>query len=99
MFRAQVDFGEIPQFYILYPETENRTRTFVLCYGKWKNTLFKLPLLRDWAQRALLQATEKVVEQDSRTLESLYSQHKSKVRLSKEESLTYVEQIYNEWEV
>ncbi len=97
MFRPQVDFGEIPQFYILYPETENRTRTFVLCYGKWKNALFKLPVLRVLAQRALLQATEKVIEQDSRTLESLYSHQKSKVRLSKEEILTYVERLYYEW--
>lgn len=34
LFNANLSFGTIPQFFILYPETENRTRTFVLCYGK-----------------------------------------------------------------
>jgi phenylpropionate dioxygenase-like ring-hydroxylating dioxygenase large terminal subunit len=47
MFRAEVDVGHIPQFYILYPETEHRTKTFVLCYGKWKNPLFQLPGMKE----------------------------------------------------
>jgi len=89
MFRAEVDVGDIPQFYILYPETENCTKTFVLCYGKWKNPLFQLPGMSAIARKWLLQATTKVVEQDLATLESLYSQQKPKMRLPNEEIMMY----------
>lgn len=97
LFSAAVDFGYIPQFYILYPETEHRTKTFVLCYGKWKNPLFRLPGFNTLARYALLKATAKVVEQDSATLESLYPQQKPKIRLPKEEIMFYVEKLYREW--
>jgi hypothetical protein len=98
MFNAEVDFGQIPQFYILYPETERRTKTFVLCYGEWKNPLFRLPGLNLLAKNALLKATATVVEQDSATLESLYPQQKTKIRLPKEEIMVYVEKLYREWQ-
>lgn len=98
MFRAEIDVGYIPQFYILYPETEYRTKTFVLCYGKWKNPLFQLPGMRTIARMSLIQATTKVVEQDSATLESLYPRQKPKVHLPKEEILAYVERLYSEWQ-
>ena len=97
LFRAEVDFGELPQFFILYPETEHRTRTFVLCYGKWKNPLFRLPGMRTLAKKALLKEIATVVEQDSATLESLYSQQKPKIRLLKEEIMDYAERLYSEW--
>ena len=97
MFSAEVAFGHIPQFYILYPETEHRTKTFVLCYGEWKNPLFKLPGINLLAKNALLKATATVVDQDSATLESLYSQQKPKIRLPKEEIMVYVEKLYREW--
>jgi phenylpropionate dioxygenase-like ring-hydroxylating dioxygenase large terminal subunit len=98
MFNAEVDFGQIPQFYILYPETDRRTKTFVLCYGEWKNPLFRLPGLNVLAKNALLKATATVVEQDSATLESLYPQQKPKIRLPKEEIMVYVEKLYREWQ-
>jgi phenylpropionate dioxygenase-like ring-hydroxylating dioxygenase large terminal subunit len=97
MFRAEVDIGHIPQFFILYPETEHRTKTFVLCYGKWKNPLFQLPGINAITRRSLIQSTAKVVEQDSATLESLYPQQNPKIRLPKEEIMVYVERLYSEW--
>ena len=97
MFRAEVDVGDIPQFYILYPETENCTKTFVLCYGKWKNPLFQLPGMSAIARKWLLQATTKVVEQDLATLESLYPQQKPKMRLPNEEIMVYAEKLYKDW--
>jgi hypothetical protein len=78
----------------LYPETENCTKTFVLCYGKWKNPLFQLPGMSAIARKWLLQATTKVVEQDLATLESLYSQQKPKMRLPNEEIMIYAEKLY-----
>jgi phenylpropionate dioxygenase-like ring-hydroxylating dioxygenase large terminal subunit len=98
LFNAEVDFGNIPQFFILYPETENQTKTFVLCYGKWKNPLFKLPGINGFAKKSLLKAVGTVVEQDLTTLESLYPQQKPKIRLPKEEIMDYVQKLYSEWE-
>jgi phenylpropionate dioxygenase-like ring-hydroxylating dioxygenase large terminal subunit len=97
MFRAEVSFGDIPQFFILYPETESRTKTFVLCYGKWTNLFFQLPGLNHLAQRALLKATAKVVEQDSATLESLYPRQQPKIKLPNEEIMNYAQRLYSEW--
>ena len=97
LFTAEVDFGHIPQFFILYPETKNRTKTFVLCYGEWKNPIFKLPGLNEFARNSLLKTTAKVVDQDSKTLERLYPQQKPKIRLPKEEIMSYVEKLYHDW--
>jgi YD repeat-containing protein len=97
MFKAAVDFGDLPQFFILYPETACRTKTFVLCYGKWKNSLFTFPGFNTLVTKALLKATNKVVEQDLATLESLYPQQKTKIHLQKEEIMFYVEKLYCEW--
>ena len=97
LFKAELALGTLLQFFILYPETEHQTRTFVLCYGDWQNPIFKMPGLRALIERSLLEATAKVVEQDSRAVESLYPQRKPKIRLPKEEIMFYVESLYNEW--
>ncbi len=97
LFKADLALGELLQFFILYPETEHQTRTVVLCYGNWQNPIFKVPGLRALIERSLLEATAKVVEQDSRAVESLYPQQKPKIRLPKEEIMFYVESLYNEW--
>jgi phenylpropionate dioxygenase-like ring-hydroxylating dioxygenase large terminal subunit len=97
LFKAKLDPGSILQFFILYPETENRTKTFVLFYGDWQSPLFKLPVIGGVLRKSLLQATSTIVEQDSATLESLYPSKKSKIRLPKEEIMFYVERLYDEW--
>jgi hypothetical protein len=97
LFKAELALGALLQFFILYPETEHQTRTVVLCYGNWQNPIFKVPGLRALIERSLLEATAKVVEQDSRAVESLYPQQKPKIRLPKEEIMFYVESLYNEW--
>jgi phenylpropionate dioxygenase-like ring-hydroxylating dioxygenase large terminal subunit len=97
LFKAEVPLGEILQFFILYPETENRTRTFVLCYANWRNPIINVPGLGNLIKRSLLESTAKIVEQDSKAVESLYPQQKSKIRLPKEEIMSYVDGLYHEW--
>ena len=97
LFKAEVPLGEILQFFILYPETENRTRTFVLLYANWQNPVINVPGLGDLIKRSLLESTAKIVEQDSKALESLYPSQKPKIRLPKEEIMSYVEKLYDEW--
>lgn len=97
LFKAEVPLGEILQFFILYPEAENRTRTFVLFYANWQNPIINVPVLGDLIKRSLLESTAKIVEQDRKALESLYPQQKPKVRLPKEGIMLYVEGLYHEW--
>jgi hypothetical protein len=52
LFKAELALGELLQFFILYPETEHQTRTFVLRYGNWQNPIFKVPGLRALIERS-----------------------------------------------
>ncbi|WP_019507331.1 Rieske (2Fe-2S) protein [Pleurocapsa sp. PCC 7319] len=98
LFKAKIPLGELRQFFILYPETENRTRTFVLSYANWKSPLTKVPVIKNLIERSLVESTAKIVEQDSSAVESLYPRQKPKIRLPKEEIMTYVEELYYQWE-
>ena len=81
------------QGHILYPETENQTKTFILLYAKFSNPELK-PIMQD----SLLNAASIVVEQDTRCLESLYPRQKSKVSLPNEEIMLYAEDLYLKWD-
>ncbi|BAC90627.1 glr2686 [Gloeobacter violaceus PCC 7421] len=89
---ADVPFGRLAQVHIVYPETANRTRTFILLYGRIANSLLKR-LLR----KSLLAAASQVVEQDARAVESLYPREKPGVRLAKDEIMAYAERLFREW--
>ena len=80
------------QGHILYPETENQTKTFIIMYAKFKN-----PDLKESLQDFLLKTAAVVVEQDTRCLESLYPRQKPKIRLPNEEIMFYAEKLYRDW--
>ena len=93
---SQMDFGQLAQFFLLYPESKNSTKIFVLLYLKPKNKLNQfLSLL---LKRYLLKSFDLVVEQDSQALETLYPEQKPKIRLPREEIMFYAEKLYREWE-
>ena len=94
LFKAQLPLGELLQFFILYPETEKRTRTFVLSYVNWKSPLLKVPGIENVIERSLVESAAKIVEQDSSNVESLYPRQKPKICLPKEEIMSYVEELY-----
>ena len=93
---TQTKFGEVAQFFILYPETQQSTKTFVLLYIKPKNKFshFLFLLLKNY----WLKSFDLVIEQDSRALETLYPEQKPKIRLAREEIMFYAEKLYREWE-
>ncbi|MBD2060638.1 Rieske 2Fe-2S domain-containing protein [Oculatella sp. FACHB-28] len=97
IFKAQLPLGKVLQVFILYPEAEQRTRTFVLFYGNLQSPLFLIPGVKAVLERSLLDSTAKVVEQDVRAVADLYPAQKPKIRLPKEEILLYVEQLYRNW--
>lgn len=89
---AQIPVANIAQTHVLYPETENRTKTVILLYGKFKNSLVKSLL-----KNSILKAATTVIEQDTTAVESLYPREKAKIRLPNEEIMFYAKKLYREW--
>ncbi len=92
VFETKTAIGKIAQVHILYPETEEKTKIFVLAFAKLNNSLLK-PILK----KSFLKAVATVIEQDTRAIESLYSREKAKIRLPNEEIMFYAEKLYKEW--
>ena len=92
---SQTFLGKLQQFFILYPETETITKTFVLVYLKPKNKLARL--LSSLVTSYFLKSFDLVIEQDSGILESVYPSQKPKIRLPREEIMFHVAQLYNRW--
>ncbi|MDZ8189889.1 MAG: Rieske 2Fe-2S domain-containing protein [Nostoc sp. ChiSLP02] len=91
-FFAKTPIGDIAQVHILYPETEKRTKTFILMYAQVNNPLMKL-----FFKNSVLQAAATVIEQDTGAVESLYPRQQPKIRLPNEEIMFYAEKLYRSW--
>lgn len=91
-FQTRFPLGEILQVHVLFPETETRTKTFVLVYAKFNHPLFK-PLLR----QSMLNAVATVVDQDTRAIETSYPREQAKIRLPNEEIMFHADKLYQEW--
>lgn len=92
VFFAKTPIGNIAQTHILYPETETRTKTFILMYAKVNN-----PVMKFIFKNSVLQAGATVIEQDTSAVESLYPRQKPKIRLPNEEIMFYAEKLYRDW--
>jgi phenylpropionate dioxygenase-like ring-hydroxylating dioxygenase large terminal subunit len=92
VFFAKTPIGNIAQTHILYPETENRTKTFILMYAKVNN-----PVMKFLFKNSVLQAGATVIAQDTGAVESLYPRQKPKIRLPNEEIMFYAEKLYRDW--
>ena len=93
---SQTYFGQLAQFFILYPESKQSTKTFILLYNKPKNIFNQL--LSSLLKRYFIKAFDLVIEQDSRAVESLYPEQKTKIRLPREEIMFHAEKLYREWQ-
>lgn len=93
---TQTNFGEIAQFFTLYPESNNSTKTFVLLYVKPKNKLAQF--LSVILKKDFLKSFSLIVEQDSRALETMYPEQKPKIRLPREEIMFHAEKLYQDWQ-
>ena len=89
---ADLPIGEVVSLFMLYPESENRTKTFVLVFARTAFT-WLVPLLR----KSSLAAFGLVVQQDAEMLGQLYARSPAKIRLPKEEVMYYAEKLYHNW--
>lgn len=89
---ADLPVGQIISLFILYPESETQTRSFVLVFAK---TLYRwlIPLLRSQT----LKTFGLIIDQDADMLAQLYQQEPSKIRLSNEEIMFRAEKLYHSW--
>ncbi|BAU64167.1 rieske 2Fe-2S domain protein [Stanieria sp. NIES-3757] len=94
---TNTDFGQLVQLFILYPETENCTKTFILLYAKPKNIFNKFLLLL--LKQYFLNSFNLIFEQDTNMLETLYPTQKPKIRLPREEIMFHAEKLYQQWEL
>ncbi|MBE9054016.1 Rieske 2Fe-2S domain-containing protein [Nostocales cyanobacterium LEGE 11386] len=83
--------GKVAQFFMLYPEQEKSTKSFVLVYLQTSN------LIVPYVKRTILKALDLVIEQDAGTVETLYPRQEPKIRLPQEEVMFHAAKLYHEW--
>jgi nitrite reductase/ring-hydroxylating ferredoxin subunit len=91
-FVASIPAGQFMQIHSLYPETEARTKTFVIVFAKIGN-----PILKTLLKNSLLKAVDEVVRQDTIAIASSYPRQNPKIRLPNEEIMFYAQKLYHDW--
>ena len=89
IFHGDLPAGKIQQCHIFVPESEDRTRTYVLLFGQAKSPVFKL-----MSQEALKMA-KIVVEQDADILGKIYPNAPQKIKLNNEVGMDWVHRNFN----
>lgn len=84
--------GKVLQVIVIYPETENQTKTFTLVYAQSNPVL--LALLKQF----LLRSVAEIVKQDVVAVENLYPRQLPKIKLPLEEIMFHAEKLYRNWE-
>lgn len=83
--------GKVLQVIVIYPETENRTKTFTLVYAQSN------PILLTVLKKFLLRSVAEIVRQDMVAVENLYPRQPPKIKLPDEEIVFYAEKLYRNW--
>ncbi|MBW4512955.1 MAG: Rieske 2Fe-2S domain-containing protein [Scytonematopsis contorta HA4267-MV1] len=84
--------GKAIQVFIIYPETETTTRTFIPIFAE-KSFGILNPLL----EKSTIKSTEEIIHQDGGMLETLYPRFEPKIRLENEEPVHWVRKHYYSW--
>ena len=89
---GEFPIGKLLQVLVIYPETENQTKTFTLVYAQSN------PVLLALLKKFLLRAAAEIIKQDIVTVENLYPRQPPKIKLPNEEIMFYAEKLYRNWE-
>jgi phenylpropionate dioxygenase-like ring-hydroxylating dioxygenase large terminal subunit len=84
IFHGESALGKVAQCHIFVPESEMRTRTYILMFGKGKNPAFKM------LGNNFLQLAKVVVEQDADILSKIYPNTPQKIKLNNEVGMDWV---------
>jgi phenylpropionate dioxygenase-like ring-hydroxylating dioxygenase large terminal subunit len=84
IFHGESPVGKVAQCHLFVPEAEDRTRTYVLMFGKVNH-----PMLRSLG-KTFLNFAKVVVEQDADILGKLYPETPQKIKLNNEVGMDWV---------
>ena len=84
IFHGESKFGKIAQCHLFVPETENRTRTYVLMFAQGNPIMLKL------LGQTYLRFADVVVNQDADILNKIYSDSSQKIKLNNEVGMDWV---------
>lgn len=84
--------GKLVQVFTIYPQNKNTTRIFIPLFTEKSFGIFNSIL-----EPPTIKAMEEVIRQDVTMLENLYPRFEPKIRLSHEEPLNWVRQLYHSW--
>ena len=84
ILHGETGLGKVAQCHLFVPESETRTRTYVLMFGQAKNPVFK-PL-----GSKFLNFAKVVVEQDADILGKIYPNTPQKIKLNNEVGMDWV---------
>jgi hypothetical protein len=84
IFHANIPAGQAKQCHIFIPESENKTRTYILVFGKFKNPIF------NFMGKQFLSLAKTVVDQDADILTKIYPNTPKKIKLNNEVGMDWV---------
>lgn len=84
IFHGESGIGKVAQCHLFVPESEKKTRTYVLMFGKAKNKAFRL------LDNKFLNFAKVVVEQDTDILQKIYPNTPQKIKLNNEVGMDWV---------
>ncbi len=91
MLDNELPMGKVAQFHLFVPESETRTRTYVLTYGIAKSPVFNL------FKKTALNLAQVVVEQDAAILGKIYPNVPQKIKLNNEVGMDWVRRNFEHW--
>ncbi|MGB3654718.1 MAG: Rieske 2Fe-2S domain-containing protein [Rivularia sp. (in: cyanobacteria)] len=89
IFHAQTAFGKVAQCHLFVPESENKTRTYVLMFGESNSSISK------FVGKSALEFAKVVVEQDADILEKIYPNTEPKIKLNNEVGMDWVRRNFD----
>jgi len=84
VFHGKTGLGKVAQCHLFVPESEKRTRTYVLMFGQAKNPAFKS------LGNKFLNFAKVIVEQDPDILRKIYPNTPQKIKLNNEVGINWV---------
>jgi phenylpropionate dioxygenase-like ring-hydroxylating dioxygenase large terminal subunit len=84
IFHGETGLGKAAQCHLFVPESEKRTRTYVLMFGQAKNPVFKS------LGNKFLNFAKVIVEQDTDILRNIYPNTHQKIKLNNEVGMDWV---------
>ncbi|NJM18634.1 MAG: Rieske 2Fe-2S domain-containing protein [Richelia sp. SM1_7_0] len=89
IFHGETAFGKIAQCHLFVPESENKTRTYILMFGEPNSLMSK------FFGKTALEFAKVVVQQDADILGKIYPNSQQKIKLNNEVGMDWVKRNFD----